>query len=403
MIPSSFVFLDALPLTPNGKIDIKALPAPEGNRPDLTESFIAPRSATEQELAEIWSKLLGVNKVGMRDNFFELGGHSLLAVRLFAEIEKQFGKRPPLASLFQQATIEHLGRLLDEKELSAKRSSLVPIQTKGSKRPFFCVHEFFGDVFCYLNLARYLGEEQPFYALEPRGLEGAEEPFTDVESMARYYIDIIRTVQPHGPYALGGLCFGGVIAFEMAQQLRAQGESVGLVALLDSGIGSEKSKIRWWGRFFQNLPRDIGSWLAGSLQLTRAQWVDVIKIKTAVAKARLGGVFRLSGGNQPSEVPQRLERLGNVFQFSERHQRVARAQYRALKSYRPQFYTGRLTLFRACMQPFFSSHQPDKGWSRLAGGGLDIRVIPGNHLGMLQEPHVESLAKHLRNCLATAF
>jgi thioesterase domain-containing protein len=233
-------------------------------------------------------------------------------------------------------------------------------------------------------------------------LDGAEEPFSDVESMARYYIGVIRTVQPHGPYALGGLCFGGVIAFEMAQQLRAQGESVGLVALLDSGIGSEKSKIRWWGRFFQNLPRDIGSWLAGSLQLTGAQWADVIKIKTAVAKARLGGVFRLSGGNQPSEVPQRLERLGNVFQFSERHQRVARAQYRALRSYRPQSYTGRLTLFRARMQPFFSSHDPHKGWSRIAPGGIEVRNIPGNHLAMLQEPHVRILAKELRACLEKA-
>jgi amino acid adenylation domain-containing protein len=398
MVPAGFMFLDAIPLTSNGKMDLKALPAPDGDRPQLTESFVAPRSPTEEALAAIWAKLLGLNHVGIRDNFFDLGGHSLLAVRLFAEIEKSFDKRPPLASLFQQATIEHLARLLGQND--SPPTSLVPVQPEGSKVPFFCVHEFFGDVFCYMNLARHLGQDQPFYALEPRGLDGVEEPFETVEAMAAHYIDTVRTVQPRGPYALGGLCFGGVIAFEMAQQLRAKGESVCLVALLDSGVGLNYGRIKWWRAFFQNFPRDFPSWLAGSLQLTRAQWLDVIRIKTAAAKGRLGGLFCLpSGVCQPNDDPAGLKRLGDVFRFSERHYRVARAQYRALKRYQPQMYTGRLTLFRARMQPFFSSHDPQKGWSRLAGGGVEVKNIPGNHLAMLQEPHVKVLAEELRACL----
>ena len=401
MVPSHFMFLSSLPLTPNGKVDRNALPAPDGARPELPESFVAPRTQVEERLAGIWSKLLGVNRVGIRDNFFDLGGHSMLAVRLFAEIEKAFKKRPPLSGLFQESTIEHLATLITHDNPTTTPTSLVAIQPNGSKPPFFCVHELFGDVLCYLNLARQLGEDQPFYALQARGLDNGDEPFDDLEKMAAYYIDQIRTVQSQGPYALGGLCIGGVVAFEMAQQLRARGESVALVALLDSGIGSNVGRVRWWWRFFQNFPRDFRCWLTGSLQLTRAQWLDIIKIKTAVARGRLGGIFRPSADKyQPNEVPARLKRLGDVFQFSDRHQRVARAQYRALKNYKPQRYTGRLTLFRARMQPFFSSHDPHKGWSRVAVGAIDVKNIPGNHLGMLQEPHVQVLAKELRECLA---
>jgi thioesterase domain-containing protein len=227
-------------------------------------------------------------------------------------------------------------------------------------------------------------------------LDGAEEPFTDVESMARYYIDIIRTVQPHGPYALGGLCFGGVIAFEMAQQLRANGESVSTVALLDSGINSSYHAALSSSRF-KAVARAFPSWLIGALELNRSQWLDLVRLKHRISRANFGS---RSGGSKRSKL---IEEMGDLFGFSERHRRVARAQQQAMSSYRPKIYPGPLTLFRARMQPLFSSHQPDKGWSRLAGGGLDIRVVPGNHLGMLQEPHVESLAKQLRTCLATPF
>jgi thioesterase domain-containing protein/acyl carrier protein len=398
MVPADFIFLDALPLTSNGKMDFKALPAPDGIRPNLTESFVAPRTPAEERLAEIWSKLLGLNQVGIRDNFFDLGGHSLLAVRLFAEIEKTFGKRPPLASLFQQATIEHLAQMICQND--APPTALVPVQPQGSKVPFFCVHEFFGDVFCYMNLARHLGEDQPFYALQPRGLDGAEEPLETVEAMAAYYIDTVRTVQPHGPYSVGGLCFGGVIAFEMAQQLRAKGEEVALVALLDSGIRLNVGRFEWWWRFLWNFPLDFPSWLTGCLQLTRSQWLDVMKIKSAATKGRLANFFYSSAGAfQQNGAPPSLRRLGQVFQFSEGHHRIARAQYRALKNYKPQRYAGHLTLFRARMQPLFSSHDPRKGWSRVATGGIEVRNIPGNHLGMLQEPHVQVLARELKACI----
>ena len=404
MVPSVFIFLDSLPLTPNGKIDRKVLPAPDAGRPELRERFMASRTPTEEMLAGIWAKLLGVDKVGIRDNFFDLGGHSLLAVRLFAEIEKAFKKRPPLSGLFQEPTIEHLARLITQENPTTTPTSLVAIQPRGVKPPFFCVHELFGDVFCYANLARHLGDDQPFYALQARGLDGTEEPFAEIAAMAAHYIEAIRTVQPQGPYALGGLCFGGVVAFEMAQQLRSKGEMVSLVALLDSGVNSRRGRVAWWGSFLRNLPGDLPSWLIGSLQLNRAQWETLLRQKIRMARASLRHVFRLSrNGSHQDGVPVRVRELADLFQFSDQHRKVARAQYQALREYTPQVYPGRVTLFRARMQPFFSSHDPDKGWGRLAAGGLDIRVVPGNHLGMLQEPHVRVLAKQLRTCLDRAF
>ena len=403
MVPSVFVFLDALPLTPNGKVDRGALPAPDQGKPELKQNFVAPRTPVEERLAVIWAQVLGIKQVGVKDNFFDLGGHSLLAVRLFAEIEKAFKKRLLLSSLFQGATIEHLADLINQRTPLPSQSSLVAIQPKGSKRPFFCVHEFFGDVLCYMNLARCLGPDRPFYALQPRGLDGTEEPLADIATMAAHYIEEMRSVQPEGPYALGGLCFGGIVAFEMAQQLRAKGEAVALVALLDSGINRKQGRVAWWWSFLRNLPRDFPSWLIGSFQLNRVQWVNLIKLKTRMAKARLAVTFRSADvGRSLGYSTKLIEEMGDLSEFSEQHRKVARAQSRALGNYRPRVYPGRLTLFRARMQPFFSLHAPDKGWGRLAAGGLDIRIVPGNHLGMLQEPHVRVLAEQLKACLDRA-
>jgi aspartate racemase len=401
MVPSDYVLLDALPLTASGKVDRKSLPAPDRGRPEQKDCFVVPRTAVEETLTRIWAEVLKVEHVGVHDDFFELGGHSLLAVRLFAEIEKEFGKRLPLSSLFQDATIAHVARLINEGNPSAAQPTVVAIQPRGSQRPFFCVHEFFGDVLCYMNVARHVGHDHAFYSLQARGLDGVEEPLTDIETMAAYYIEKMRTVQPDGPYALGGLSSGGVVAFEMAQQLRAMGETVALVALLDSAVpNSGYDKVTWsWG-CLRDLLRDLPSWLRGFWQLSGSQRFDLMRLKISLAKAKLGARWR-PPDDEPSQDDSTafIEGMGELFQFSEEHRKVAGAQYRALRQYRPRMYPGRLTLFRARMQPFLSSHDPEKGWGKLAGGGLDIRVIPGNHLGMLQEPHVRVLAAQLRACL----
>ncbi|HEX2524309.1 MAG TPA: amino acid adenylation domain-containing protein, partial [Terriglobia bacterium] len=243
MIPAIFVLLDALPLMPSGKVDRRSLPAPDRARPESENAFVAPRDDLELQLTHIWEDVLGVRPIGVRDNFFELGGHSLLAARLLASIENRLGKKLPLATVFQGATVEHLAAILRQDAKPAPRSSLVAIQPAGSKRPLFLVHPAGGHVFPYVHLARYLGPDQPCYGLQARGLEEGEEPHTRIEDMAADYIKALRTVQPIGPYLLGGWSMGGLVAFEMAQQLHAQGEGVDLLALLDARITHPDEKF----------------------------------------------------------------------------------------------------------------------------------------------------------------
>ena len=234
MIPSAFVSVESLPLTPNGKVDRNALPAPDYTRLEQQEALVAPRDGLELQLRQIWEQVLGVRPIGIRDNFFDLGGHSLLAVRLFAQVEKVTGKRLPVAALFHAPTIEQQARLMSRQEWSAQWKSLVAIQPAGSKPPFFCVHAHDGGVLFWRDLARHLGSDQPFYALQAQGLDGRQPPHDRIDEMAAHYIKEIRALQPEGPYFIGGHCIGGLIAFEMAQQLHAQGERMGLLALFDS-------------------------------------------------------------------------------------------------------------------------------------------------------------------------
>ncbi len=190
----------------------------------------------ERELVRIWEEVLGVRPVGVRDNFFELGGHSLLAVRLFALIEKRLRRRLPLTTVFHGATVEHLASVLRQQATLDRHASLVPIKPGGANKPLFLVHPAGGHVFPYVHLAQFLGPEQPCYGLQAKGVEDGEDPHTRIEDMAAYYIQALQTVQPTGPYCLGGWSMGGVVAFEMAQQLHAQGQRVALLALLDGRI-----------------------------------------------------------------------------------------------------------------------------------------------------------------------
>lgn len=233
MIPSVFVRMEALPLTANGKVDRKALPEP-GREEEEGEEYVGAEDGLQRELGKIWEGVLGRGPIGIRDNFFELGGHSLLAVRVMNRVEEAFGTRLPVATLFQAPTVEKLAGLLRQEGWTPPWSSLVVIQAGGSNPPFFCVHDVGGGVLGFRDLARRLGPEQPVYGLQAQGLDGKRPCHRRVEEMAAHYLSEIRSVQPEGPYYLGGLSFGGAVAFEMAQQLRAQGQEVGLVALFDT-------------------------------------------------------------------------------------------------------------------------------------------------------------------------
>ena len=228
MVPSGFVFVDAWPLTPNGKVDRRALSTIDWKPAAGGEGFIACRTPLEQQLADIWMRALGVERLGATDNFFDLGGHSLLAVRVCSQIEKSSGKRLPLTAFFEAPTVEGLARLLSDETPAPHWQSLLRIQTMGSRPPFFWVHGQASDPL----LPRYLHPEQPLYGLMHQAHDGRPAKYTSVEEIAAHYLSEVRAVRPNGPYLLGGYCFGGVVAFEMAQQLRKLGEPVDLLVLL---------------------------------------------------------------------------------------------------------------------------------------------------------------------------
>jgi thioesterase domain-containing protein/acyl carrier protein len=230
MTPSYFVFLEAMPLTANNKVDVRALPAPA---PYLSDElvYVGPRDRMEVQLTALWQQVLEVPKIGIHDNFFDLGGHSLKAAQLFFLLEQVYGRHLPLATLFQAPTIAELASVLSREQWMPPWQSLVAIQPSGTAIPIFMVSGVGGNVLIFAQLARLLGPNQPFYGLQARGLDGKEAPFISVPEMARHYIAEIRALRPQGPYVLVGICTGGLIAYEMAQQLFEQGEAVTLVVM----------------------------------------------------------------------------------------------------------------------------------------------------------------------------
>ena len=393
MVPSAFVILEALPLTPNGKVDRSALPSPEQVRQEPEETFVPPRNELELQLTKIWEKVLGIQPIGVRDNFFELGGHSLLAVRLLTEIEKVFGKNLPLATFFEAQTLEQLASVLRQKEESAPMRSLVMIQPGSTKPPLFCIHAIWGNVLFYRKFVRYVEPDQPFYALQAQGLDGKQPPRTSVTAMAAHYIQEIRSVQPEGPYFLGGYSFGGLVAFEIAQQLHAQGQKIALLAIFDTAAPGY-SKPTYDSASSESLT--FGAWSFFHLRkLLR------LNIKDQLTYLRERLLWHLTAGQlsifyriylrQIQRSPQQLRLID-----------VAVANNQAAKSYVPQVYPGRLTLLQASQKAVGAEDDPEMGWGQLTAGGVEIHEIPGSHTQIMEEPQVQLVAEKLHFCLHKA-
>jgi amino acid adenylation domain-containing protein len=390
MVPVIFMVVDALPLTPNGKVDRRALPAPEKNRLEAGTPLMAPRDAIELQLIRIWEEVLRVEPVGLRDNFFELGGDSLLAVRLFAQIDKSFGQKLPLATLFQAPTIEHLADVLRQEEWSPPWFALVPIQPRGSKPPFFCVHAHGGEVLIFKDLAKQLGPEQPFYGLQALWLNGDQARPSSVEEMAASYLREIQTLQPEGPYFLGGYCYGGKVAFEMAQQLEAQGQEVALLVMLDAYAPGYPQRLPWVRR--QVIQR--ATFHVGNLRrITPREWFHYFLEKGKIGKARTEKRLKKFAGKLY---------LGLGRPLPPALQEVQEKPRPRLNPYKPSVYPGGIVLFRPSQQPQSYYHLPDMGWGGLAAGGLEIYEVPGRFGAIIREPHVRVMADHLRRCLQAA-
>ena len=375
MIPSAFVTLDAFPLTPNGKLDRRALPAPDQGRPELEIPFVRPRTLEEETLAGIWTDVLGIDRVGIHDDFMELGGDSLLAAAMLVQLEEALGKKLPLAIMFEASTVAQLAQVLRHDKWSAPQS-LIPIQPQGSKPPFFCVHGAGGHVLNYKALARHLGDDQPFYGLEAPGRDGEQHPLTEIEALAAHHIDEIRTVQPEGPYFLGGHSMGGVVAYEMAQQLQAQGQEIGLVVLLDSGcptLVKPSNSRRHPVQRLINLSRRVAHHCGNLLELTPRGQVRYVKEKARRAKKK--------------RIPT--------------DSKVRQANKRATRSYVTKACSGPVALMWASEGPE-KYLDPRLGWRELVGEGLEVHAVPGDHLTMLTEPHIQVLAQRLTTRLDAA-
>ncbi|MBW4681349.1 MAG: amino acid adenylation domain-containing protein [Microcoleus vaginatus WJT46-NPBG5] len=400
MVPSEFVILDSLPTTPSGKVDRRALPAPHTlTRLQRQKTFISPRNPTESALVKIWAEVLNLERVSVSDSFFDLGGDSLLAIRLMEQIQKQFARELPLSSLFLSPTIESLANTLFAEKKSIKWSPLVPIQPKGSNSPFFCVHPIFGVVFPYYELAYYLGEDQPFYGLQPLGIDGEQSPLTRIEEMAAYYIKALRAVQPNGPYFLGGWSFGGLVAFEMAQQLQKAGEEVGLLALLDTAAPVAGNKFSFWNGckfLFNTVRRSIWPFLLDYLYLTSVSEKQKTQLsKIFQLKNRGSWKLMLKRAVMINLMPQEAK-LKRLNQLTIRSMfRVFQANSQATLSYTPKTYPNRITLFKSCEPGNVDSQDPTMGWSELTESGTDIHLVAGNHLEMMKTPNVQMLAEQI--------
>jgi len=344
MLPGGIVLLDAMPLTPNGKLDRRALPDPLDLAEQRTGFHVPPQNPLQQMIAAIWEGLLGVRNIGVRDSFFELGGHSLLAAQMMDAVERACGVQVPLTMLFTHPTIADLAAAI-RRRTPASAASVTTLNAAGSRPPLFFLHgDFSGGGFYCIPLARALGDEQPFYAVHPHGLDGQDVP-ESIEAMAAERLRALRSTRPTGPYLLGGHCNGAFVALEIARQLVQQGEEVPMLVLLDA-----------------KAPR-------GS---------------AAIATDRV------------KSVGQEAVTRGSV--GAARGKRDVFARYRAaVGSYAPAPYPGSIVVLRS---ENTRDSRADLGWSAF-GERVETHTIPGNHHSSITR-HVAETAARIRACIEAA-
>jgi amino acid adenylation domain-containing protein len=372
MLPSAVVELEALPLTPNGKVDRKALPKPEYQAP-VSAGSIPPHDEMEEQLLKIWQEVLNIMAVGVTDNFFDLGGHSLLAVRLVDEIRKQTGVEIPLTALFQGATIEHLANIV-RGTTTISQAVVHPLQAGGKRPPFFAAVLAGVNALGYIPLSKHLGPEQPSYTLQTPG-EGPRvlrRPYSqqEYEEVASEYVRAMRSVQPNGPYHIGGTCEGARIAFEMARTLEAQGQKVALLAIIDTWVLENTQNKRLWKLYYygvrlkqvwQQSWRNQISWAQKAFTNQLRRW---LRAKSATPKSAWIEVYWPSQDFVPLQIHSAI------------------------------------TVYKVPKQPFYYHPDPLLGWGNRTTSTVETEVIPrGRHRLLLREPYVRELAAALSRTL----
>jgi aspartate racemase len=395
MVPAALVAVDSFPLTPSGKVDRRALPAP---KMEAELCFASPRNDVERQLATLWEKLFALRPIGIHDDFFTLGGNSLLALRLTSRIEKQFGRNLPIAALYQAPTVEHLAKLITQ-GVPSNFSSLIPLQPKGSKPPFFWIHGENSNAF----LPRYLGVDQPVYGFRHQSEDGQPARYTTVEEIAAHYLSAILTVQPRGPYFLGGYCFGGMVAFEIAQQLQKQAEQVPLIVFLAPDIPKKCESPSVPGK-----PSGSSAYET-SFSARLHRYVRTLKALEPRQKVTyvVGGIkrrFKERIFNPAKKIAQKSAcrfyfGIGYPLPVGLRSPYILDVYDQAVGGYVPNIHTGRVIVFK----PTGDSVSPER-WESFAVAGLEVYEVPGKHTDVVnKESHVALWARQLRTSLESAY
>ncbi|UUU31876.1 amino acid adenylation domain-containing protein [Streptomyces sp. CA-210063] len=393
LVPSHYQWVPALPLTPSGKRDDKALRALPLATTAVAGDATAPRDAYEKALVEILGELLGLPSIGVHDNIFDLGATSLTAMRLVVLIEQRYGVGVPLSEFVSAPTVSDLAARLRGGGAKAAFDPLVPIRPGGDERPLFFVHPMGGNVLCYVRFAKHLAPGRPFYALQAAGVDAGTEPLRSVEEIAAGYVERIRRVQPEGPYLIGGWSFGGFVAFEMARQLRAAGQEVRRLVLLDTTALNP-------GRRLRTSDDALLSWFFWELlwlQRGGDSPEEVIPAELATLEEKFAFIADLA-------VAEGVLPAGATGAVVHRLFQVYEANWRAAFAYRPDVVDQDMVLIHAreplpevldTMHTAIQSmhRDPTNGWRERTGGELTVIDVPGDHLSIMEEPHIEHVVR----------
>jgi len=388
MLPARYLFLPAFPLTSNGKIDRQALPLPTQAQAHQVRAIpsIGTYDDTELRLAQIWEEVLLIRPTGVKEDFFDLGGNSLLMMSMLARVEQVFGIKVPQAALLRAPTIEVLASLLRHPS-SLREPQLWAVQPNGSRPAFFCVAA--GSLF--RRLAHRLGFDQPFFGLpmpEPEDLPAIPR----LEDFAAHCVRVLRASQPEGPYYLGGWSDWGILGYEIAQQLRQQGQRVDLLVLFDVDNPATLLRLAGVDRVRARLSM-FGQWVNFHWQILRR--LELRRVFEYLGLGVRGRLLALQGSIWRM-VYRMHQRLGRPIDSGP--ETIGRVLAFAVSQYQPRPYPGRVLLFQRNARPVGRYRDPDYGWGELVGE-LEIQNVPGAHVDMFLQPGVEIVAEKLDGCL----